>query len=265
MKILITGAAGEIGTTLRYGLRGRYELLRLHDRIPISPEGVNEEAFTGDLRDYNVALRCVAEMDVIIHLAGVAREGKWDAIVQSNIQATINIFEAAQACGVKRVVFASTNHVIGFYRSKDQIGTKEPPRPDTRYAVSKVFGEALGRYHADKYGLSVICLRIGSFRKSVTTSRELMTWLSPDDCVRLAIASIEARNIHFEVIYGVSANDRRMWINDGSKNIGYVPQDNSERFLDSITPDTDSENHDNQFHGGFYAGLDFAGKTTLIE
>ncbi|MGQ0752159.1 MAG: NAD-dependent epimerase/dehydratase family protein [Betaproteobacteria bacterium] len=172
-RVLITGAAGAIGTTLRAGLKGVYPLLRLSDIRPVGDLSSGEDFMSADLNDAAAVARLMPGIDCVVHLGGVPREDKWEAILANNIVGTYNVFEAARKAGVKRVVFASSNHVIGFHRAARTVDIEAPVRPDSRYGVSKVFGEALGRLYADKHGLSVACLRIGSFRQRPHSARQV--------------------------------------------------------------------------------------------
>src|SRR5258706_5728325 len=144
-KVLVTGADGGIGRVLHRGLAGRYALLRLADIRPMTPGGAGEEALVCDFCNLAAAERAMQDIDCVVHLAGVPHEDSWDKILPNNIVATYNIFEAARRAGVRRVVFASSNHAIGYYRVQQRVGTEISPRPDSRYGVSKVFGEAVGR------------------------------------------------------------------------------------------------------------------------
>ena len=165
MRILITGAAGKIGRVLRKGLAGPYELMRLTDIVRLDPPGPGEECVIADLGDAPALERLCAGIDCVIHLAGISEEPtSWEEVLPANIVGSYHVFEAARRSGVRRVVYASSNHVVGFYRRDRTVGTQEPMRPDGVYALSKCFGEALGRLYADKHGLSVACLRIGAFR-----------------------------------------------------------------------------------------------------
>ena len=205
-------------------------------------------------------------IDCVVHLGGAAREASWDVILEHNIVGTYNVFEAARLCGVRRVVFASSNHAVGYYRTNRELGVEEPPRSDSRYGVSKVFGEALGRLYADKHGLSVACLRIGSFRERPGNIRELATWISPRDMVQLVRRCIDAPSFHYLVLYGVSANLRARWANPHAAGIGYQPEDNAESHapqLDAIA--TDSNAPAAQFHGGPFCGLEFDGNLQRID
>ena len=266
-RVLLTGAAGAIGTTLRAGLRGVYPLLRLSDIRPIGELSSGEEFVSADLNDAAAVARLMPGIDCVMHLGGVPREDKWEAILRNNIVGTYNVFEAARNAGVRRVVFASSNHVIGFHRAAHVVGVKEPARPDSRYGVSKVFGEALGRLYADKHGLSVACLRIGSFRQRPQSARQLATWVSPRDLTQLVRRCIDAPDYHFLVLYGVSDNTRARWRNPDAASIGYVPQDNAEDYakeLDATSPENESDPAE-LFHGGEFCALEFTGEVKAID
>jgi uronate dehydrogenase len=264
-RVLITGAAGEIGSVLRSGLRGRHSLLRLADVRHIGDAEKGEECLVADLTDFGAADAATRGIDCVVHLAGVPREAPWESVLPHNISATCNVFEAARRNGVRRVVFASSNHVIGFYRAGRPVDAKQPPRPDSRYGVSKVFGEALGRLYADKHGLSVACLRIGSFRERPQSARQLRTWISHRDTVELVRCCIEAPAYHFIVVYGVSANTRRQWHDDSAGLIGYRPQDDAEVFACEIGDKLDREGPARDFHGGEYCSAEFSGDPSKIE
>lgn len=265
-RVLITGAAGAIGQTLRTGLAHLYRPLRLADVRPI--EGVTgaEDAVMADLADLPAVESMMRDIDCVVHLGGIPREAPWEAILGNNIVATYNVFEAARRCGVKRVVFASSNHVIGYYRATRVLGVDELPRPDTRYGVSKVFGEALGRLYADKHGLSVACLRIGSFRPRPESARQLATWISPRDLTQLVRRCIEAPDYRYLVIYGVSNNPRSRWRNPHAALIGYAPEDSAETYAPSIRPAPENPRDPGTvFHGGEFCALEFTGDAESID
>ncbi len=177
-RILITGAAGNIGKTLREGLRGRYALLRLSDIAPLGAAERGEEVVRADIEDFAATRQSMKNIDCVVHLGAIPIEGPWEKILPINIAGTYNVFEAARQQGVKRVVFASSNHAIGYYRRSQTIDGTAQPRPDSRYGVSKAFGEALGHMYADKHGMEVACLRIGTFRDRPVERRHLSTWIS---------------------------------------------------------------------------------------
>jgi len=263
--VLVTGAAGAIGSTLRTGLAGAYPLLRLTDIKPVAALRPGEEYAAADLADLPAVKALMTGVDCVVHLGGVPREGPWEAILPANIVGTYNVFEAAREAGVKRVVFASSNHVIGYHRADHTVGIDAAPRPDSRYGASKVFGEALGRLYADKHGLSVACLRIGSFRSKPDNERQLATWISPRDMVQLVRRSIDAVPFHFLVLYGVSNNRRARWQNPAAAAIGYVPVDDAENYAAGIPPAADPCGPAALFHGGDFCALEFDGRLDRID
>lgn len=268
LRVLITGAAGNIGRTLRAHLKGRYALLRLTDIAPQEDAGPGEEVATVDIGDMAALENSMRGIDCVIHLAGVPEEAPWDKVLPLNIEGCYNVFEAARRAGVRRVVFASSNHAVGFHRRETFIDTRVEPRPDGRYGVSKVFGEAVGRLYADKYGLSVACLRIGSFRPDnrPTESRHLLTWISHRDMAQLARRCLEHPGYHFVVVYGVSGNLRSRWDNTPAKFLGYRPQDNAEDFAAHVLATSPPEDPiAAQFHGGMYCPIEFVGDTSRID
>jgi uronate dehydrogenase len=267
-RILITGAAGQIGKALRAGLRGSYPLIRLLDVAPLGAAEDSEEVLAADICDIAAIEKAMAGIDCVVHLAGQSTEAGWDKVLPLNIEGCYNVFEAARRGGVKRVVFASSNHAVGFHRRERFIDDAALPRPDTRYGVSKVFGEALGRLYADKYGLSVACMRIGTFLvpDRPKDARQLLTWISHRDMVQLVRRCIDYPDYHFVVVYGVSNNLRSRWDNTNAKFLSYRPQDDSEKFAAEILARGEKENEiAAQFHGGFYCPMEFAGDTEAIE
>ena len=263
-RILITGAAGEIGTVLRAGLAGRYPLLRLADMRPCGKLGAGEEEAVTDVTNSEAVARAARDIDCIVHLAGVAREGPWDQILPGNIAGTYNVFEAARRNGVKRVIFASSNHVIGFHRVGKPVDEHAALRPDSRYGVSKVFGEALGSLYADKHGLSVACLRIGAFRERPGNARELRAWISHRDTVQLVRCCIDAPSFHFIVVYGVSANTRNQWRDSTAARIGYKPEDNAEDYAAGLEDKVFPPGPASDFHGGGPCAQEFSGDLSKI-
>jgi uronate dehydrogenase len=265
-RILITGAAGKIGSTLREGLRGRYASLRLTDIAPLDPAGPGEEIVQADLTDLASVEAAMRGVDCVVHLGAVPGEDTWDKILPNNIVGTWNVFEAARRQGVRRFVYASSHHAVGFYRRERDIDQTDVPRPDGIYGVSKVFGEAVGRLFADKHGLSVACLRIGAFRDKPEDRRLLLVWLSPRDTVHLVQCCIDAPDYHFITVYGVSDNARSKYRNVGLEFLGYKPQDKSEDYAVDImrTPDTEDV-ISRQFHGGMYTPMGFDGDLSRIE
>lgn len=257
-RILITGASGRIGTFLRHTMQGKYAM-RLSDITPIQPLADNEESFNADITDLEATKRAVDGVDGIVHLGGISKEDSWDRILQTNFVGTYNIYEAARQCGVKRVVFASSNHVVGFYRRSEFIGTKAIVRPDTRYGVSKAFGEALGSLYADKYGLEVTCIRIGNVADRPVDVRRLAIWISPRDLTQLIEIGLKHPNIHFEIVYGASDNSCSWWDNGAATRLGYRPQDRSEDYAKEILANAPHANPDclaEIMQGGDFVSVD---------
>ncbi|MBM7785302.1 NAD-dependent epimerase/dehydratase family protein [Tenggerimyces flavus] len=228
--VAITGAAGGIGTTVRSGLdRSRFSLRLLDQVAPADPDP-RDEVRVFDLRSLPATRRALRGVDAVLHLAAYADEKSFEEIHQSNVVTTYSVYEAARLEGVRRVVFASSVHVTGFYPWGRMTSPADRPRPDTFYALSKVYGENLGSMYADRYGISVVNLRIIGFAVEPDDPAFLWGWLSPGDTVRLATAALTAPDIRFVTLYGVSRNQRRFYTEDGWSEIGYAPLDDAEQF-----------------------------------
>lgn len=230
--ILITGAGGGVGTYLRRELAGRYAL-RLSDIRRLKPaEG--ETFVQGDIANLNDMLRATKGVDAFVHLGGYSVEGAWKDILDANIVGCYNAFEAARRNGVKRFLFATSNHAVGFYRRDQVIDHRVYVKPDSRYGVSKVFGEALGSLYADKYGMEVFCMRIGNVGPAPIDKRRLSIWISPRDFAQLVTIGIEHPDVDFEIVYGVSNNRRSWYDNANAQRLGYRPADDSEAFAPEV-------------------------------
>jgi uronate dehydrogenase len=226
--VLITGAAGGIGTRLRTLLKGVYPHLRLSDKNTPPDLAPGEEFVAVDLADLAQVETIVAGVDGIVHLGGFSVEGPWETILSANIVGCYNLFEAARRAQVARVVFASSNHAVGFYERNRRIGTDAPVRPDSRYGLSKAFGEALGALYAFKHGMRVTCIRIGNFGDAPVDRRRLSIWISPEDLVQLIRIGLEHPDIRHEIFFGASDNARGWWDNEAAFRYGYRPQGRSE-------------------------------------
>jgi uronate dehydrogenase len=229
-SVLVTGAAGGIGTELRKLLKGVYPRIRWSDIKRPADLRPDEEFMQADLADMAAVEKITAGVDGIVHLGGYSIEGPWDTILNANIIGCYNIFEAAYRNKVKRVVFASSNHAVGFYPRSQKIGVDVTVHPDSRYGISKAFGEAVGAFYADKHGLRVTGLRIGNFGDMPIDQRRLSIWLKPQDLVQLIRIGLEHPDIRFEIFYGMSDNAAAWWDNSNARKFGYKPTGKAEDF-----------------------------------
>jgi NAD+ dependent glucose-6-phosphate dehydrogenase len=254
-KIAITGSSGTIGRRLCADLRAD------HDVVGID---LREADVVADVRDANAMVKALAGCETVIHLAGtVAVDASWEDVYGTNIGGTYNVFEAARVNGLKRIIFASSNHAVGMNEVENAphiyepgfgrvVGVTDEYRPDGLYGVWKAFGEVLGRYYSDEYGLQVACVRIGSITQaddprdeSVRESsgwlgltdeqkfkRYAATWMSQRDFARL-VRCILARDVNYAVVYGVGDNATRFWdLEPGRAIYGFWPQDGTRSTMD---------------------------------
>ena len=251
--VLLTGAAGRIGTFLRNGL-GDKHILSGTDRVPVDADGF--DSLVADLTDFDAVLPAFEGVDTVVHLAAEARHTPdiwWDVLLPDNVIATANVFEAARRGGAARVVFFSSMHVSGFYERDEPwrsiaegdygdldpsavplVTADMPPRPDGPYAASKIFGESLGKYYAEEYGMSVICVRLGTMSvedRPGSDARSFVSWLSARDLVTMVDRCILAEGVGYEIIFGASANTWKIYDTPSAwKLLGYTPRDNAESF-----------------------------------
>jgi uronate dehydrogenase len=229
-RLLLTGAAGNLGRELRPRLARYCDVLRVSHRSDLGPAGAGEEVMAAELSDRAQMLALLKDVDAVVHMGGVSTEQPWEPILAANIVGMVNLYEAARKNGVKRIVFASSNHVTGFYRQDRVVSPNDPVRPDGFYGLSKAFGENLAQLYWDRHGLETVSLRIGSSFAAPKDRRMLATWMSFDDTERLVVSALTAPIVGHTVIYGMSDNRTTWWDNTPAKHIGYRPQDSSERF-----------------------------------
>lgn len=243
--VLLTGAAGGVATLIRPLLRAEYRL-RLSDRRPVPDPVPEEEVMDADLDDMEALRKAVAGVDGIVHLGGYSVEADWETIQAANIAGCYNLFEAARLEGVRRIVFASSNHAVGFYPRSETIGVDGQVRPDSRYGLSKAFGEALGALYGHKYGAEVLSIRIGHVGERPVDRRRLAIWLSPRDLVQLVRIGLEHPGIRHEIVYGMSDNARAWWDNGNAFRLGYKPQDRSEDYAEEVLAADDGVSGDDR-------------------
>jgi len=229
-RLLLTGAAGNLGRELRPRLKAYCETLRLSHRKDFGAAGEGEEIVLASLEDKAQMHLLLKDVDAVVHMGGVSTEQTWESILAGNVVGMVNLYESARANGVQRIVFASSNHVTGFYRQDQVISPRDPVRPDGFYGLSKAFGENLAQLYWDKHGIETVSLRIGSSYAEPKDRRMLATWMSFDDTERLIVAALTAPVVGHSVIYGMSDNATVFWDNRSAKHIGYRPLDSSDKY-----------------------------------
>lgn len=234
-RILLTGAAGGLGKVLRQRLQPFTRQLRLSDICEMpAAEGAHEDVVVCDLADKLAVDALVADCDAIVHFGGVSTERSFEDILGANIAGVFHLYEAARRHGVKRVIFASSNHVIGFYRQTERLDGRSPHRPDSYYGLSKAYGEDLASFYFDRYGIETVSIHIGSSFPEPQNVRMLDTWLSYDDLVQLIERGLYADKVGHTVVYGASANRNVWWDNRHAEHLGYQPKDSSEPWRAGI-------------------------------
>ncbi|MBH3437315.1 NAD-dependent epimerase/dehydratase family protein [Pseudomonas luteola] len=234
-RILLTGAAGGLGKVLREALRPYAEVIRLSDIANMAPaEGPHEEVVPCDLSDKAAVDELVKGVDAILHFGGVSVERPFEEILEANIKGVFHIYEAARRHAVKRVIFASSNHVIGFYKQTERIDASSPRRPDSYYGLSKSYGEDVASFYFDRYGIETVSIRIGSSFPEPQNRRMLATWLSYNDLTNLIARSLLTPNVGHTVVFGASKNRDVWWDNRLAAHLGWEPQDSSEQFREKV-------------------------------
>lgn len=238
MRILVTGAAGVVGRALVPRLMRPDRAVRQLDRLPID----GDDVITGDLTDLDTMLAATKDVDVVVHLGGLPSEASWDDILHTNVHGTYCVLEAARRNGVGRVALASSLHAVGFrpWRDVDELPVDVPSRPDTFYGWSKAAIESLASLYADRFGMTVIAMRLGTCSPQPTSERALSTWLSPDDLARLVEAAITTEETGAHVVWGVSDNTQRWWSLDAGRRVGFEPRDDAANHAPKDLRSTDS-------------------------
>ena len=258
-RVLITGAAGAIGTALRDGLRANWRRLRLTDIRPVQNLTDNEEAVVADITDRSAIEAMMQDVRAVVHLAGVLGNYDLEALFRVNARGLFDVFEAARLAGVERIVFASSNHAFGCYPITEAVSPALPPRPDSLYGAFKVWGETLLRNYYDRHGIRSVSLRIGTYRTLPIDQRSLATWLSPGDVAQLVDRSLSHPDPGCMVVNGYSNNTRLKTHDPNWATLGYKPRDNAEdhrEMLRGMGIDVDAPDRDEwewPEHGGSHA------------
>ena len=262
-NLLITGGSGHVGRKLRGELGSRFETVRILDQVKDEALAPNEESMTGDIADMAVVQRAMEGMDAIIHLAAMPVEAPFGEILQSNIVGTWNVYEAARLAGIGRIIFGSSNHAVGFYPRTQRIDVTVLPRPDSRYGLSKCWGEAVGSLYADKYAVKSLHIRIGNAADLPGSARSLAIWVSGRDLAQLVMIGLEHPEIHNTIVYGVSDNIACWYDNSEAYRLGYKPQDHAEDHRDfAMAEEAKLPPHDAAamyYQGGGFCSIEYAG------
>ncbi len=243
-KLLITGAAGNLGREMRTLLKPICHTMRLSDMSDMDPPGDNEEVVICDLGDKAAVSDLVKGCDGIVHFGGKSVEGTWTVIRNANLDGMYNLYEAAREHGKPRIFYASSNHAVGYYKQDEVIDNSVYPQPDGLYGVSKVFGEMIASLYWNKFGIETACVRIGSCFPEPTNHRMLKTWMSFGDLTNLIERIFDAPRIGCPVIYGVSANAARFWDNSNVAWLGWQPEDSSEPHRARLDATLEKPKHD---------------------
>jgi uronate dehydrogenase len=233
-RILLTGAAGALGRMLRERIRPWAGIVRLSDVADMCAAAPHEEIVQCDLADRQAVLALLDGVDAVLHFGGIATEAPFGAIVSANIVGVANLYEAAERHGIKRVVFASSNHTIGFYPAGQQLDADMPTRPDSMYGISKCFGEQVSRYYFDRFGLETVCIRIGSSFPAPVNRRMLATWFSYDDLAEMVRCALFAPDVGHTIAFGVSDNPAPWWDNRLAAHLGFQARDSARPYAAQI-------------------------------
>ncbi|CAD6550243.1 Uronate dehydrogenase [Paraburkholderia kirstenboschensis] len=263
-KTALSGAGGQLGSVVRAAFIARGTPVRsAAGSKPLTPLVDGEDVMHGDLRDPAVVDRLLDGVDVLIHFAGTSVERPLPEIIENNLRGLVEVYEGARRQGVKRIVFASSNHAIGMYPVTERLSLDCELRPDGFYGLSKVWGEALARMYWDKHGIESVCVRIGSCLERPTEPRHLSTWFGHADLMHFLDRCIEAEELGFITVWGVSANTRSWWDNSGAERLGYTPKQNAEDYAEEVLARPNPLDALGQrFQGGGFVGIDYSREDT---
>lgn len=233
-KLLLTGAAGGLATLLRPHLSGIAREVVLSDIAEITDLAPHERFVACDVSDAAAVNDLFDGVDGVVHLGGVSIEKPWPMILKANIEGAYNLFEAARHNGQPRIVFASSNHAIGFYRRDERLDGQTVPKPDTLYGLSKAFGENLASLYFNKFGQECLAVRIGSCFDKPKNPRMLATWLAVEDFADLLARAFAAPRLGYTIVYGASANDERWWDNAHAGFLGWTPRHSSAKWRTEV-------------------------------
>ena len=264
-KVLVTGASGHLGGMLFNSLAMIGYTNLIGTDLKRKNIRKNQKFILADLKNFGKTVKITKDIHAIVHFGAIPIEDEQQNILHNNIIGTYNLFEAARINNVKRIIFASSNHAIGFHRRTTRLNETSTQRPDSHYGLSKVFGENLSRLYADKFNIKSMCIRIGSCLKVPVDRRHISTWISYEDLTQLVNIGIKNKSIHHEIVYGASKNKKSWWNNSKAHKLGYRPKDSVDRFNFKLL--TKNEHNDKMaliFQGGVFTSANFKGKIKNI-
>ena len=265
-KVLVTGASGHLGGMLFKAMAeiGYNNLLGTDIKKKFIKK--NEKFISANLKNFKSTLKITKGVYAIVHFGAIPIEDTQANILQNNIIGTYNLFEAARINKVKRIIFASSNHAIGFHRRKKKLNHFSNQRPDSHYGLSKVFGEELSRFYADKFNIKSMCIRIGTCLRTPEDRRHLSTWISYRDLTQLVDTGIKNKSIHHEIVYGASKNKKSWWNNSRAYLLGYKPKDSADRFdVQQLSKNEYTDKTALLFQGGVFTSANFKGDIKSIK
>lgn len=261
-RIAVTGGTGLVGAKLRGELCKAVDCIRVLDLVEPAVLGKNESWQRVDITDLDSLCDALIDIDAVVHLAGLREESPIDAIVHINVMGTYNLYEAARRVGIARVVYGSSNHVTGFYPRSEIVSPTMSMRPDTRYALSKCWGELVAGMYFDKHGIETLAIRIGNAADRPRDRRALSMWISARDLANLVMIGLELPELGFRTVYGVSDSSAAWWDNRAAAEIGFVPQDAIADFIDPSNFRSDDAGDTEvvrYFQGGGFCGIEHDG------
>jgi uronate dehydrogenase len=257
-RLLLTGAAGGLGKVLRPRMADMARVVRVSDIADLGEAAPHEEAVRCDLGDFDGMVDLLVGVDAVVHLGGMSIDGPFEPILNANIRGMYNLYEGARIHGVKRILFASSNHVVGFHQQTDRLDATAAMRPDGNYGVSKAFGESLSSFYFDRYGIETVCMRIGSSFPKPLDHRMMSTWLSYNDLTELIRCALSAPTVGHTIVYAASDNTPSWWDNRSAAHLGWTPKDSSEQFraeIDATVPRLDPSDPARLHQGGQFVKL----------
>ena len=265
-KVLVTGVSGHLGGMLFNSLSTIGYKNLIGTDLKKKNIKKNQKFILADLKNFKTTVRMTKDVYAIVHFGAIPIEDTQQNILQNNIIGTYNLFEAARINKVKRIVFASSNHAIGFHRRKTKLNELSMQRPDSHYGLSKAFGENISRFYADKFNIRSMCIRIGSCLKEPEDRRHLSTWISYGDLSHLVDIGIKHKLIHHEIVYGASKNRKSWWNNSRAYKLGYKPRDSADRFnFNSLSKNEYKDKMALLFQGGVFTSANFKGNIKNIK